>query len=178
MIQGALLNKVGYLSPLFYYNPKEVIRLTAKIVEAVWKIIEPVADREGLELVDIEYRREDRGWVLRIYIDRENGVNVGDCSRMSGEIGTVLDVEDPIPQSYHLEVSSPGLNRPLKKEGDYQKYQGKLVKIRTVIPIDGRQSFTGRLLGYSDGQVRVEVEGKEWEIPFDQIIKANLQYEF
>lgn len=152
--------------------------MSNKIVEAVRKIVEPVVTRQGLELVDVEYRGELQGWVLRIYIDRENGVNVGDCSRVSSEIGTILDVEDPIPQSYHLEVSSPGLNRPLKREEDYQKYQGSLVKIRTVAPIDGRQNFTGRLLGCSNGQVQVEIGEKRWEIPFSQITKANLQYEF
>lgn len=155
-----------------------MIKLSNKIVEAVRKIVEPVVTRQGLELVDVEYRGELQGWVLRIYIDRENGVNVGDCSRVSSEIGTILDVEDPIPQSYHLEVSSPGLNRPLKREEDYQKYQGSLVKIRTVAPIDGRQNFTGRLLGCSNGQVQVEIGEKRWEIPFSQITKANLQYEF
>ena len=152
--------------------------MSNKIVEAVRKIVEPVVTRQGLELVDVEYRGEVQGWVLRIYIDRENGVNVADCSRVSSEIGTILDVEDPIPQSYHLEVSSPGLNRPLKKEGDYERYRGSLVKIRTAAPIDGRQNFTGRILGYTDGQVQVEIGEKTWEIPFSQISKAHLKYEF
>ncbi len=155
-----------------------MIKLTTKIVDAVRKIIEPVVNREGLELVDIQYRKEGQGWILRLYIDRENGVNVGDCSRVSSEIGTVLDVDDPISQSYHLEVSSPGLNRPLKREGDYHKYRGSLVKIRTIAPIAGRQNFTGRLLGSANGQVKVEIGGKVWEIPFPQIAKANLKYEF
>ncbi len=149
-----------------------------KIVEAVRKIVEPVVTRQGLELVDVEYRGEVQGWVLRIYIDRESGVSVADCSRVSSEIGTILDVEDPIPQTYHLEVSSPGLNRPLKKEGDYERYRGSLVKIRTASPIDGRQNFTGRLLGYTDGQVQVEIGEKRWEIPFSRISKANIKYEF
>ena len=129
-------------------------------------------------MVDAEYQREARGWVLRVYIDREGGVNIDDCAEVSRELGTLLEVRDLIPNSYILEVSSPGLTRPLKKLEDFQKYRNHLVKIKTFAPVEGRRNFKGKLLGVEGDLVQVEVDGRGYRIPQGSIAKANLEIEF
>ena len=106
-----------------------------EIVERVRAMIHPIVLNEGMEVVDIEYRRESGGWVLRLILDKEGGVTLDDCTRVSQEVGRSLDVEDIIPTPYTLEVSSPGLTRPLKTEKDFMKYLHRLVKVKTVDPI-------------------------------------------
>jgi ribosome maturation factor RimP len=146
-----------------------------EIVDRVRAIAEPIVADEGMELVDIEYRREARGWVLRLYIDQEKGVSLDDCVRISQEIGRSLDVEDLIPAPYTLEVSSPGLNRPLKKEADFIKYRERKIKVKTIDPIGNRRQFKGRLLDVSDQRIEMEMEqGTVW-IPLSNIAKANLE---
>ena len=137
----------------------------------------------GMELVEIEYKREGRAMVLRVYIDKPGGVNLDDCADVSRELSAILDVEDVIPARYLLEVSSPGLNRPLTKEADYLRYAGRLVKIRTrmLTPDDKgnmRKTFFGELLGYHDGIVRMKLkEGQTASLPLVGIAKANLEFE-
>jgi len=97
-----------------------------QLLKEIQSVIDPILESQGLELVDLEYQRESQGWVLRVYIDREGGVTLNDCAELSGELGTVLDVRDLMANPYTLEVSSPGLNRPLKKPEDYNKYQASL----------------------------------------------------
>ena len=128
-----------------------------------------------MELVDLEYQREAQGWVLRFYIDREGGVTVEDCAEVSGELGAILDVRDLIANAYVLEVSSPGLTRPLKKPEDFNKYRNRLVKVKTFEPIEGRRNFKGVLLGLENERVRLEMEGRPYEIPFRSIAKASLE---
>jgi ribosome maturation factor RimP len=128
-------------------------------------------------LVDLEYQREAQGWVLRFYIDRDGGVTVEDCAGVSGELGAVLEVRDLIANPYVLEVSSPGLTRPLKKPEDFKKFQNRLVKIKTFEPIDGRRNFKGILLGLEGEKVRLEMEGQLYEIRLEGITKANLEIE-
>ena len=128
-----------------------------------------------MELVDLEYQREAQGWVLRFYIDREGGVTVEDCAEVSGELGAILDVRDLIANAYVLEVSSPGLTRPLKKLEDFNKYRNRLVKVKTFEPIEGRRNFKGVLLGLENERVRLEMEGRPYEIPFRSIAKASLE---
>ena len=141
-------------------------------------ILEPLLDAEGFSLVDVEYKRERGGWVLRVFIDKEGGVTLDDCARVSREFGQLLDVEDIIPTSYQLEVSSPGLDRPLKKEEDFVKYSGRKVRIKTKEQVSGRRNFKGALLGCSEGKVMVKVEGSGvFTIPFSAILKANLEIE-
>ena len=148
------------------------------ILLRVESILEPLLDAEGLSLVDVEYQREQGGWVLRVFIDKEGSVTLDDCARVSREFGQLLDVEDIIPTTYHLEVSSPGLDRPLKKEEDFEKYSGRRVRIKTKEQVSGRRNFKGALLGCTDGQVKVKVEGSEvFTIPFSAILKANLEIE-
>lgn len=148
------------------------------ILLRVERILGPLLDAEGFSLVDVEYKRERRGWILRVFIDKEGGVTLEDCARVSREFGQLLDVEDIIPTSYHLEVSSPGLDRPLKKEEDFVKYSGRKVRIKTKEQISGRRNFKGALLGCTEGKVMVKVEGSEvFAIPFSAILKANLEIE-
>jgi ribosome maturation factor RimP len=148
------------------------------MMKRVVDIIQPFLGPEGFSLVDIAYKWEHGRWVLRIYIDKDGGVTVGDCAQVSRELGQLLDVEDIIPSSYSLEVSSPGLDRPLKKEEDFVKYAGKTVKIKTREYVLGRRNFKGKLFGCKEGKVLVKVEGGEvFSIPHSLIIKANLEIE-
>jgi ribosome maturation factor RimP len=149
-----------------------------EIVEHVRAIADPVLMNEAMELVEVHYRRESRGWVLRLTIDKEGGVTLDDCSRVSQQVGRELDVEDFISSPYVLEVSSPGLTRPLKSEKDFMKYCNRLIKLRTVEPINGRQQFKGKLLAVSNNQIELEVEDGIVQIPLAKIAKANLEIEF
>lgn len=146
-------------------------------MEEVRQVVEPILESQGMELVDLEYRRESQGWVLRLYIDREGGISVNDCAEASGEVGAVLEIRDLIPNPYVLEISSPGLSRPLKKREHFEKYQNRLVKIKTFEPVEGRRNFKGTLLGLEGESVCLEVEGRIYEIPFQNIAKANLEVE-
>ncbi len=149
-----------------------------RLLQEVRQLIDPILQSRGAELVDLEYQRESHGWVLRAYIDREEGVTVEDCSEVSGELSAVLEVQDLIPNPYTLEVSSPGLTRPLRKPADYDKYRNRLVKIRTFEPIEGRKNFKGILQGLEGEKVCLQMEGKILGIPLQGIAKANLEIEF
>lgn len=146
-----------------------------EVVDRVRAIVDPIVLNEGMELVEIEYRREPSGWVLRLILDKEGGVTLDDCTRVSQEAGRSLDVEDVIQTPYSLEVSSPGLTRLLKTEKDFVKYRGRLIKLRTVDPVQDRRQFKGRLLGVSEKGVEVEVEGRTFHIPLSNVAKANLE---
>lgn len=145
------------------------------LLQEVRQVVEPILESQGLELVDLEYQRESRGWVLRIYLDREGGVSLDDCAGVSHEVGAVLEVKDLIPSAYILEVSSPGLTRPLKKPEDFNKFRNQMVKIKLYEPLDGRKNFKGTLLGLEGDRVRVEVEQQVYELPLQRIAKANLE---
>lgn len=150
----------------------------AAIEQKVEGILGPLLEGEGLSLVDIEYTRERSGWVLRVLIDRKEGITLDDCARVSREFGQLLDVEDIIPTSYRLEVSSPGLDRPLKKEEDFVKYSGRRVRIKTKDQVSGRRNFKGALLDCTEGKIMVKVDGSEvFTIPLSSILKANLEVE-
>jgi ribosome maturation factor RimP len=149
-----------------------------KLLQEVREAVEPILQSQGFELVDLEYQRESRGWVLRIYLDREGGVTLDDCVGVSHEVGAVLEVKDVIPTAYVLEVSSPGLTRPLKKPEDFNRFRNQLVKIRLYQPLDGRKNFKGTLLGLEGETVRVEVDRQLFEIPLQSIAKANLEIDF
>jgi ribosome maturation factor RimP len=144
--------------------------------------LEPIVAGEGLELLEVEFLREREGWVLRLFIDKPGGrVGLDECTQVSRAVDTVLDVEDFIPNEYHLEVSSPGLNRPLKKPVHYERVKGQKVKVKTFGPIGEppRKNFSGRLAEVTPEDVAVEVEGAgTYRIPFKDIAKANLEFEF
>jgi ribosome maturation factor RimP len=147
--------------------------------DAIGKIIERVAAREGLELVHWEAVGPRNNFVLRIFIDKPGGVNHGDCETVSNQVGTLLDVEDLIANRYTLEVSSPGIERGLYKPADYERFAGSRVKIRTFAPINGQRNFRGTLMGIIEEVVSIDADGAgRIEIPYAQIAKANIEYEF
>lgn len=149
-----------------------------EILRKINALLEPVIEDLGYELVDIEYLMERGRWILRVFIDKEDErIGIKDCVMISREISPILDVEDPIEGSYVLEVSSPGLDRPLTKEKHFIKAIGKKVKIKTESPIEGRRNFTGLLENYKDGIVYINVEGKTFSLNINDIEKANLVYE-
>ena len=142
---------------------------------------EPLICSEGLELVDVEYSRDHGGWVLRLFIDKPGGVGIEDCSRISRAVDPLLDVEDLIPHEYQLEVSSPGLNRPLTKPEHFEQATGKKVKVKTFAPIGEppRKNFSGILKGMDPEAVTVEVEGAgAFRIALKDIAKAHLEFDF
>jgi ribosome maturation factor RimP len=153
------------------------------VASQVTMVAEQMLSSLGMELVDLEYTRQGRAMVLRLFIDKEGGVTLDDCAGVSRELSEVLDVEDIIPDHYTLEVSSPGLDRPLKKIEDYEKYKGRLVKIRTFEPLpddagNKRKTFLGELKGLENGIVLLKLkEGQGAAIPFEKIAKANLDFE-
>lgn len=143
----------------------------------------PLLDSLGIELVELEFRKEGQGMVLRLYIDKPGGITLDDCADVSRELSEILDVEDVIHCHYSLEVSSPGLNRPLKKDSDYVRYAGRLVKIRTFEMVaddagNRRKTFLGELIGLDSGVVSLKLkEGQSASIPLEKIAKANLEFE-
>ncbi len=150
----------------------------AAVADQVREIVEPIIQSEGMELVDLEYRREHRGRVLRLFIDREGGVTISDCTSISHEVDRNLDVAGIPSEPYTLEVSSPGLTRPLRAEADFRRFTNRLIKLRTAVSIDDRKSFKGKLLGCHDGLIEIEEKDRVIEVPLSQIIKANLEVDF
>lgn len=148
------------------------------VIERVKEIVDPILLNEGMELVDIEYRRERRGWVLRLFIDKEGGISLDHCAHISEALGRTLDVEDFIPNPYILEVSSPGLDRPLKKEKDFIKYLQRRIRVKTIDPIDQRKNFRGKLLRVLEGRIELEGEDRVIQIPLSNVAKANLEIDF
>jgi ribosome maturation factor RimP len=146
------------------------------ITDEIWNLLRPLVTSEGLEILEIEYRRESIGWVLRIYLDNEKGVSVDDCAAISRIAGDVLDVADLIPNAYNLEVSSPGLDRPLRRWEHFQRYTGDIVEIRTTSPLQDRKNFKGLLKEASPEQVVIESDGKSHIIPLLLIERARLLY--
>ncbi len=136
---------------------------------------ERAAAAVGLELVHLTYRKEGRGWMLRIYVDRAGGVTLDDCARASDQLGALLEVEDIIPHSYTLEVSSPGLDRPLLGEQDYRRFTGHRARIKTHQPLGGRRNFAGVLAGWDEGRVLLDSpDGDRVVLPVDIIASARL----
>jgi len=151
--------------------------MTETVAEHVWEIAEPLVIQEGLEMVDVEYRREARGMVLRLYLDREGGVSLDDLTRVSRQLGDVLDVHQIVPGSYTLEVSSPGINRRLRRPDHFRRFVGKPVRVRTVTPLDGRRSFLGNLEGVEPDGIRLRCSEGSRFIGFAEIAQANYQAE-
>jgi len=149
-----------------------------EIVEKVRAIAAPLAAGEGLELVDVELAGAGGRTTLRLYVDRAGGVSLDDCSSISRAVSAALDVEDPIEGAYDLEVSSPGLDRPLRTPEHFQKFAGEEVRIKAFGPIselENRKTFHGTLRGFEDAKVLVEVDGKLFRVPHDRIAKAHVE---
>ncbi|WP_394583676.1 ribosome maturation factor RimP [Cytobacillus firmus] len=154
----------------------------SKVTETVEQLVTPIVDELNLELVDIEYVKEGKDWFLRVFIDKETGVDIEECGMVSERLSEKLDAEDPIPYNYFLEVSSPGAERPLKKDSDFIKAVGKNVYIKTYEPIDGEKTFEGVLTQFDGGTVTVEVKiktrKKNIEIPYEKVANARLAVVF
>jgi ribosome maturation factor RimP len=143
------------------------------------RLIQDIVEGQGYELVDVEFKGAGKNSILRIFIDEPAGISHRDCELVSEQVGTVLDVEDLIPFSYTLEVSSPGLERKLVKESDYTRFGGKLARIQTRIPLRQQKVFRGRLQGLHEGKVQLELpRGDLLEIPLDVIDEARLEFDW
>ncbi len=151
-----------------------------EVMEPIRVLADRVVQEEGLQLVDLEWVGSASNQVLRLFIDRvPEGVSLEDCERVSKRLGLLLDVEDLIPHRYHLEVSSPGLDRKLTQAEDFERFLGRLAKIRTRAPIEKGRSFQGRLVRFQEGIITLAVSRSHHiEIPFDQVEKANLVVEW
>ena len=149
-------------------------------------IAERVAASRGLEIWDIQSRREATGHVVRVFIDRpgpaatpEESVSIEDCEQVNREISTILDVEDPLPFAYTLEVSSPGLDRPLRGAADYERFAGRLAKVVLAEPVDNQKAFEGHLRGVDNGDVLLEApNGRVHRLPYRLITRGRLEVEF
>jgi ribosome maturation factor RimP len=157
------------------------------VITKIEPLVLPILDDLGFELVDLQLLNEGRQLALCIFIDKPGGITLDDCVTVSREVGAILEIEDPIRSAYRLEVSSPGLDRPLKKPADYQRFAGRKIKLKTRNLLDPdqrghtRKTFVGTLLGLETDQVRLELNDKrggEAFIPLSEIDKANLQEEF
>jgi len=148
------------------------------IQEEIAKIAERVASSEGIELVEVECKGNTGSRFVRVFIDKPGGVNHTDCELISRQVGTILDVEEVVSGRYTLEVSSPGLDRKLLKESDYERFSGKKVQIKLQQPVDGHRQFTGRLRDCERGEVAVELAGKDVvRFPFSSVQSARLVVE-
>ena len=147
-----------------------------QLLSRVWALAEPLCEHEGVELVHVEYQGESQGRILRLYIDRSPGVTLEDCTNISRQLGDVLDVELDDIGPYNLEVSSPGLDRPLSREKDFERFKGEVITLRTTHSFDGKKNFKGILSGMSLGIVKLMIEDKTVGIPYPEICKARLIY--
>jgi ribosome maturation factor RimP len=155
-------------------------------LEQIRAIAERVAASRGLEIWDIQSRREASGHIVRVFIDRpgpaatpEESVSIEDCAQVNRELSTILDVEDPLPFAYTLEVSSPGLDRPLRDANDYQRFAGRMAKIVVSEPVDNQKAFAGRLRGLDENTVMLEApNGRMHRLPMRLITRARLDVEF
>ena len=155
------------------------------ITEQVRRLLEPVLARDGYELVEVEWDRGGGRWTLRLFVDKAGGFGLDDCQAVSALADPILDVSDLIEPAYDLEVSSPGLERPLRKPADFARFSGQRARLKTFGPVSGtapgspaRKHWTGILKGFKDGAVEVDVDGTLHRVPHDQIAKANLEYDF
>ena len=149
-----------------------------KITDEVWQFSEPVVKAHGCSLWDVEYLREGGAWFLRLYIDKPGGVNIDDCEAISRAIDPVLDEKDPIPDSYSFEVCSAGLERTLKRPGDFGQFMGSRVCVKLYRPVDGAKEFIGTLTGYHDGAVSIESAGKSYTFEKAELAQVRLHVDF
>jgi len=150
-------------------------------VEKIWQLAEPLLEAEGMELIYVECLKATSRWIVRIYMDKEGGVTIDDCAEISNQLGDVLDVHDIPPGAYTMEVSSPGLDRPLTRDKDFLKYRGSKVRVTSSEKLEGIKNFRGKLVDFAEEDGRkylaVETAGKIHRIPKDLVVKANLEYE-
>jgi ribosome maturation factor RimP len=149
-------------------------------LERVRSVAQRVTDGRGFELVDVELKRAGGGAVLRLFVDKPGGIGLFDLQAVSEEVSAILDAEDPIESGYTLEVSSPGLDRPLKGEADYRRSVGKLAKLSSYEPVDGSRHWTGRIVSCEDGVVTLDLEKEKLtaKVPLGKISHGRLEVEF
>jgi ribosome maturation factor RimP len=148
-------------------------------LERIQKLVAEVVEGQGYELVEADLRGGGKNSVLRVFIDKPSGISIQDCEFVSRQLGTVLDVEDPIPFGYTLEVSSPGLDRKLIKDSDYTRFEGKLAKVQTKVPLQSQRVFRGRLRGLDGGKILLDLtKGGAVEIPLDVVQEARLEVDW
>ncbi|TFJ94694.1 ribosome maturation factor RimP [Lentibacillus salicampi] len=152
--------------------------MSSEIVKTTEELIEPILQEKGLELVDIEYVKEGKNWFLRVYIDKEGGVDIDECGTVSEQLGEKLDKNDPVKGAYFLEVSSPGVERPLKSKADFEKNIGSRVHLKLYEPINGEKEYEGTLVAFTDEKAIIaykwKTRDKQEEIPYGKIAKARL----
>lgn len=148
--------------------------MSRELIPRLWVLIEPILEPENIELVDLEFKVEGGRWVLRVFIDTAAGVTLADCETVSRQISALLDMEDPIEHPYVLEVSSPGINRILRKEKDFITFGGSPVRIRTRRKLNGQRNFRGILRGIQNSRIVVDVNGINVEIDLHDLEKATL----
>ena len=149
-----------------------------KITEAVWEFAAPVVEAQGCTIWDVEYVREGSDWFLRVYIDKEGGVDIDDCEAVSRALDPILDEKDPIPDSYTFEVCSAGLERVLKRPSDFERFLGSRVNIRLYKPVDGSKEFVGTLTGYENGDVTAEIAGSARTFRKAELAQVRLHVDF
>jgi len=143
------------------------------------KLVIPIIENEKFELVDVEYKKEGSNWYLRIYIDKPGGITLDDCQKVSEQLSGELDREDPIKENYFLEVSSPGLDRPLKKEADFIRFKGEIVEIKLYEPLNGNKIIEGELIGLENNIIKVNVANVGLvELPKDKVALTRLAIKF
>lgn len=150
-----------------------------RVVERVEQVTRSAIESQGLELIDVEYKKENGRWVLRLFIDKNGGVGVDDCEAVSYLSGDLIDLENVIPHHYVLEVSSPGLDRTLKHPRDFVRSCGKLVRLSTVVPVEGRRNFLGRLIQFENDQITLKLQDETLvELPLASLARARLEVEW
>ncbi len=167
--------------PLFYFwlymhDLSQIYR------EKIKEIVAPVIESEDMELVDVECLKMKSRWLVRIYMDKEDGITLDDCSEISNQVSDLLDIHEILPDTYILEVSSPGLDRPLAREKDFIKYRGHNIKVKLKNKLDGEKIIRGNLLDFNDVNGKkiliIDTKEKTYSIPRETIIKATLEYDF
>ncbi|SEP58294.1 ribosome maturation factor RimP [Piscibacillus halophilus] len=156
--------------------------MSKKIVELTEELVQPIVDEMNLELVEVEFVKEGNNYFLRVYVDKEGGIDIEECGKVSEQLSEKLDEADPIEQAYFLEVSSPGVERRLKKRSDFERFVGSHIYVKTYEPIDGNKEFYGDLTAFENDLVTLVIKEKtrekEIQIPYDKIAKANIAVTF
>ncbi|AIF43726.1 MULTISPECIES: ribosome maturation factor RimP [Virgibacillus] len=156
--------------------------MSSQVIKTTEELLHPILEHKGLELVDIEYVKEGKNWFLRIYIDKPGGIDITECGDVSEELSEKLDQQDPIKEAYFLEVSSPGVERPLKTKDDFSSNLNKNIYVKLYEPIEGEKEYEGILKDFTNNilslEIKVKTKSKQIEIPYDKIAKARIAVTF
>jgi ribosome maturation factor RimP len=156
--------------------------VSSQVIKTTEELLHPILEHKGLELVDIEYVKEGKNWFLRIYIDKPGGIDITECGDVSEELSEKLDQQDPIKEAYFLEVSSPGVERPLKTKDDFSNNLNKNIYVKLYEPVEGEKEYEGILKDFTNNiltlEIKVKTRSKQIEIPYDKIAKARIAVTF